>query len=329
MKLDFEGETRPEKVFIGMMSYVAHPYVRAPLRCFRCQRLGHMASGCTASIRCLVCAGEHDKEVCTTLVKRCANCNGPHAANSKECKFIRQGKEIEKLKSVGMSFRDAVKQCKVDTNNTGRLNAGYEEMERGFPRNRDREKQQGSFSISNREGVVNDTEEISSQDNLTSVSTQYSTILRTKPRNPQWIEKNKRKNVPEISDSPLDSTTDLVYKMIEYFEKEMKKLMEEMYRSIGKFVKELFTYKLQEEGMQQRNLIIAGLVRNHFGKEIGEEMYQEVTQVVGLRGEKGESTEGKGNSNNCKDKAKEMGSQNKNTVSESKKGKFKFAHRNK
>ena len=98
-----------------------------------------------------------------------------------------------------------------------------------------------------------------------------------------------------------------------------------MYRSIGKFVKEMFTYKLQEKGMQQRNLIIAGLVRNHFGKKI-EEMYQE---ILGPRGEKGESTAGKGNSNNCKDKAKEIGNQSKNTVSEPKKGKFKYTHRNK
>ena len=41
VKLDFEGETRPEKVFIGVMSYMAHPHVRAPLRCFRCQTRSH------------------------------------------------------------------------------------------------------------------------------------------------------------------------------------------------------------------------------------------------------------------------------------------------
>ena len=102
-----------------------------------------------------------------------------------------QGKEIEKLKSVGMSFRDAVKQCKVG-NDAVRLNAGYEEMEKGFPRNRDRERRQGFFSNSNREGAENDIEETSPQDNLASVSTQYSAILTTKQINTQWIEKKKQ-----------------------------------------------------------------------------------------------------------------------------------------
>ena len=57
---------------------------------------------------------------------------------------------------------------------------------------------------------------------------------------------------------------------------ETKKLMEEMYKNIGRFIKELFTFKLHEEGWQQRNLITAGLVKNHFGKNIGEEIQKEV-----------------------------------------------------
>ena len=80
----------------------------------------------------------------------------------------------------------------------------------------------------------------------------------------------------EISVSPLDVTTETTYKIIEHMESEIKKLMEEMYKNIGRFIKELFTFKLHEEGRQQRNLIIAGLVKNHFGKNIGEEIQKEI-----------------------------------------------------
>ena len=38
---------------------------------------------------CMVCGGDHAKEVCLSQMEKCANCKGHHKANSKECAFIR------------------------------------------------------------------------------------------------------------------------------------------------------------------------------------------------------------------------------------------------
>lgn len=43
--LIFEGSL-PEKVQMGYISYPVREYVPKPLRCFKCQRIGHVAGVC-------------------------------------------------------------------------------------------------------------------------------------------------------------------------------------------------------------------------------------------------------------------------------------------
>lgn len=42
--ITFEGRLLPVRVFIGYLSFQVRPYQRAPLRCFKCQRFGHMVA---------------------------------------------------------------------------------------------------------------------------------------------------------------------------------------------------------------------------------------------------------------------------------------------
>lgn len=44
--LKFEEERLPTNVYTGYMSYVVKPYVLPPLRCFKCQKYGHVAAVC-------------------------------------------------------------------------------------------------------------------------------------------------------------------------------------------------------------------------------------------------------------------------------------------
>ena len=96
LKIIFEEEKLPEEVIIGHSLYKVRPYISQPLQCFRCQRLGHTAQGCKARIRCLVCGGDHVKEVCSAKSEKCANCGGSHKANSKYCGLIKRAYEVQR-----------------------------------------------------------------------------------------------------------------------------------------------------------------------------------------------------------------------------------------
>jgi hypothetical protein len=52
IRVDFK--VIPKNIWIGLLYFHGWPYVLPPLRCYRCQRFRHIASGCMASPRCLV-----------------------------------------------------------------------------------------------------------------------------------------------------------------------------------------------------------------------------------------------------------------------------------
>ncbi|XP_049794969.1 uncharacterized protein LOC126209889 [Schistocerca nitens] len=65
------------------------------LQCYKCQRLGHTARGCKNAVACLKCAAAHDTRSCTKprgVACCCANCGGPHAANSRSCGYLRKSR---------------------------------------------------------------------------------------------------------------------------------------------------------------------------------------------------------------------------------------------
>jgi len=88
VRVVFEGRDLPAKIKIGYLSYPIRAYEFPPLQCYRCQRFKHSANGCTSKMRCLVCAEEHHFSTCHSRVFKCANCGGPHKANSPECDLV-------------------------------------------------------------------------------------------------------------------------------------------------------------------------------------------------------------------------------------------------
>lgn len=59
MVLTFDEIKLPERVFIGYMSYEVKMYIPPPLRCYKCQRFGHVAAVYKGKQRCSKCSGEH------------------------------------------------------------------------------------------------------------------------------------------------------------------------------------------------------------------------------------------------------------------------------
>lgn len=97
--LTFEEEILPEKVFIGYMSYDVKMYIPPPLRCFNCQRYGHVAAACKGKIRCSKCGGEDKYDECEEGArKNFCNCGGKHSAAYGGCEVYKRMQEVQKVK---------------------------------------------------------------------------------------------------------------------------------------------------------------------------------------------------------------------------------------
>jgi hypothetical protein len=99
LKITFTGDEIPESVSIAHSIYKVRPYVGEPIQCYKCQRLGHVASSCRGKTRCLLCAGDHPKDQCRVQGFHCANCQGNHKANSRECQIYEMAHQIEVIRA--------------------------------------------------------------------------------------------------------------------------------------------------------------------------------------------------------------------------------------
>jgi hypothetical protein len=117
--LTFKGTSLPEIALYGYKRLRVNTYIPKPIRCFNCQRFGHMKSQCKSRSKCAFCGGEHDYDSCDVKEvsgsRKCANCDGNHTAGFTGCPNFQNAQEIVKVKTVrNISFADAVKVVKND-----------------------------------------------------------------------------------------------------------------------------------------------------------------------------------------------------------------------
>jgi hypothetical protein len=101
----------PGEVQMGWINYKVREYVPQPLRCFKCQRIGHVAQQCKWRQRCAKCGGEHEYGKCNKDTKlKCCNCGGEHSAAYAGCVVQKQAKEVQRYKVVNkVSYAEALK----------------------------------------------------------------------------------------------------------------------------------------------------------------------------------------------------------------------------
>ena len=109
----FKGNELPERIYCDYMSYRVRPYVRAPLRCFRCQDYGHVAAVCGNNIHCGRCGKDNcSMEKCKEEQARCLHCSGNHFTGAAECPRKIQEAEVAKIREGArgqMSYAEAVR----------------------------------------------------------------------------------------------------------------------------------------------------------------------------------------------------------------------------
>jgi hypothetical protein len=55
------------------------------IRCFKCQKFGHVARNCKHIDACITCGCDHSPEQDCTNILSCANCKGNHRADNNQC----------------------------------------------------------------------------------------------------------------------------------------------------------------------------------------------------------------------------------------------------
>ncbi|XP_035994688.1 uncharacterized protein LOC118563661 [Fundulus heteroclitus] len=109
--LEFQGDVLPDKVKIGFLSFSVRPYIPPPLRCYKCQRYGHIGSVCKGKQRCAKCGGDHRYDECGADVQlKCCNCGGQHNVAYGGCEARKKAAEIQQLKVVkNITYAEAAK----------------------------------------------------------------------------------------------------------------------------------------------------------------------------------------------------------------------------
>lgn len=110
--LTFCTASPPKHVIVGYERLPVDLYIPNPLRCFRCQRYGHVGTKCSGTPACARCgSSNHDAGVCDSNAPRCVNCEGTHSADSKDCPKWQLEREVQKVKAEkGISFYEARRQ---------------------------------------------------------------------------------------------------------------------------------------------------------------------------------------------------------------------------
>lgn len=112
--LQFDEERMPERVKIGYVSYPVRPYVPPSLRCFKCQKYGHVSAVCRGKQRCARCGGDHEYGKCGEGVKaKCCNCGGEHSAGFGGCMAHKHAVKIQNVRiTEGVTYAEAVQKAK-------------------------------------------------------------------------------------------------------------------------------------------------------------------------------------------------------------------------
>jgi hypothetical protein len=109
--LTFSGSVMPREVCLGYEVFPVRVFVPSVLRCYKCQRFGHIASVCKGGERCVRCGEEHAFEKCSKKDNpRCLRCGGAHSAAYAGCEKMKQQKQIQYEKvTKNISYAEAAK----------------------------------------------------------------------------------------------------------------------------------------------------------------------------------------------------------------------------
>ncbi|CAH0547658.1 unnamed protein product [Brassicogethes aeneus] len=98
--ITFNSPVLPKKINAAFHRLEVRPYIPNPLRCFKCQKFGHITDKCESKVQICTCGQPpHDGTPCTLPIK-CVNCSGDHPARSRSCPVYQEEATIQRIKTL-------------------------------------------------------------------------------------------------------------------------------------------------------------------------------------------------------------------------------------
>lgn len=112
MVITFDGQVRPQRIFMAYSSLPVSKYEYPTIQCFKCCRFGHVAEKCRSAERCFRCGEGHQGKNCPLPIDkaRCISCTGSHDSTDRRCpEFERQKKIKSEMSERDISYAEASK----------------------------------------------------------------------------------------------------------------------------------------------------------------------------------------------------------------------------
>ena len=137
----------PLHMYFGYKRITVKQFIPHPVRCFKCQKYGHISKNCRGTTICPICSNNHTFDNCDNKQNvKCCNCGLKHSAGYKGCEEFIKAKQIKEYShSNKLSYAEATKQLR--TNNVTVLHQNTQDHTKANEKNEKVENQTNEAAI--------------------------------------------------------------------------------------------------------------------------------------------------------------------------------------